>query len=155
MDRKETTGLNPMLSLKQQIEEKSEGLCTIGSGPGGIGVSSPHESEIYMSLIFEPEQVQDDVVFPELIEGYFVRAAGFDTETDQELTKEELEELLKESQNPITQKIADTVLALSEPQYISAEECADAFEIMAEEKMQEVYEETSEEFQPCMNCPTM
>ena len=30
MDRKETTGLNPMLSLRQQIEEKSEGLCNIG-----------------------------------------------------------------------------------------------------------------------------
>ena len=41
MDRKETTGLNPMLSLRQQIEEKSEGLCNIGPGPGGIGVSNP------------------------------------------------------------------------------------------------------------------
>ncbi|MBS5149633.1 MAG: hypothetical protein KHY76_01360 [Butyricicoccus pullicaecorum] len=151
MDRKETTGLNPMLSLKQQIEEKSEGLCNIGPGPGGIGASSPRESEIYMSLMFEPEPVQDGVVFPESVEGYFVRTAGFDTETDRELTKEELEKLLKESQNPTTQKIAGTILALSEPQYISTEECVNAFGVMAEEAMREVCEEP----QNGMNGPMM
>ena len=62
MDRKETTGLNPMLSLRQQIEEKSEGLCNIGPGPGGIGVSNPPGSEVYMLLMFEPKPVQDGVV---------------------------------------------------------------------------------------------
>ncbi len=141
MDRKETTGLNLMLSLRQQIEEKSEGLCSIDSGLGGIDASNPPASEIYMLLMFEPKLVQDGVVFPESVNGYFVRSAGFETETDRELTKEELEKLLKESQNPVTQKIANTILALSEPQYISTKECVDAFGIMADEKMQAVYEE--------------
>lgn len=141
MDRKETTGLNPMLSLRQQIEEKSEGLCNIGPGPGGIGVSNPLGSEVYMLLMFEPKPVQNGVVFPESVDGYSVRIAGFDVETDRELTKEELEQLLKENQNSTTQKIACTVLALSEPQYISTEECVNAFRIMAEEAMREVCEE--------------
>ena len=78
MDRKETTGLNPMLSLRQQIEEKSEGLCNIGPGPGGIGVSNPPGSEVYMLLMFEPKPVQDGVVFPESVDGYSVRIAGRD-----------------------------------------------------------------------------
>lgn len=151
MDRKETTGLNPMLSLRQQIEEKSEGLCNIGPGPGGIGVSNPSGSEVYMLLMFEPKPVQEGVVFPESVDGYSVRIAGFDEETDRELTKEELEQLLKESQNPTTQKIADTVLALSEPQYISTEECVNAFRIMADEETQEICEEP----QTGMNGPVM
>lgn len=151
MDRKETTGMNPMLSLKQQIEEKSEGLCNIGPGPGGIGVSNPPGSEVYMLLMFEPKPVQDGMVFPESVDGYSVRTAGFDTETDRELTKEELEKLLKESQNPTTQKIAGTVLALSKPHYISTEECVNAFGVMAEEAMREV----CEEHQTSMNGPMM
>lgn len=151
MERKEITGLNPMLSLKQQIEEKSEGLCNIGPGPGGIGVSNPPESEVYILLMFEPKPVQDGMVFPKSVDGYSVRTAGFDTETDRELTKEELEKLLKESQNPTTQKIVGTVLALSKPQYISTEECVNAFGVMAEEAMREV----CEEHQTGMNGPMM
>ena len=88
MDRKETTGLNPMLSLRQQIEEKSEGLCNIGPGPGGIGVSNPSGSEVYMLLMFEPKPVQEGVVFPESVDGYSVRIAGFDAETDRVLDGE-------------------------------------------------------------------
>ena len=69
-----------------------------------------------------------------------MRIAGFDAETDRELTKKELEQLLKEDQNPTTQKIAGTILALSEPQYISTEECVHAFRIMADEETQEMCE---------------
>ena len=90
MDRKETTGLNPMLSLRQQIEEKSEGLCNIGPGPGGIGVSNPPGSEVYMLLMFEPKPVQDGVVFPESVDGYSVRIAGVVDETDRALKLEGL-----------------------------------------------------------------
>lgn len=151
MNRKEMTGFNPMLSLRQQIEEMSGGLCRIGPGPGGIGTSNPLAAKIHLSLMFEPEQVQDGVVFPESTEGYFVRAAGFETETNRELTKEELEKLLKDSQDPVTQKIANTVLALSEPQYISTEECIDAFGIMADEELEEVYRAP----QPAMGGPAM
>ncbi len=140
-----------MLSLRQQIEEKSEGLCNIGPGPGGIGVSNPPGSEVYMLLMFEPKPVQDGVVFPESVDGYSVRIAGFDAETDRELTKKELEQLLKEDQNPTTQKIAGTILALSEPQYISTEECVNAFRIMADEETQEMCEKP----QTGMNGPVM
>ncbi len=54
--------------------------------------------------------------------------------TDRELTKKELEQLLKEDQNPTYTENRGYILALSEPQYISTEECVNAFRIMADEE---------------------
>ncbi len=51
MDRKETTGLNPMSVISDSKSKKrAKGCCNIGPGTRRIGVSNPPGSEVYMSL---------------------------------------------------------------------------------------------------------
>lgn len=148
---KQEEKINTLISIGQQIAENTGGLCRIGPGPGGLGVTNPKLSEICLLLVFDPEPVQDEVIFPESVEGYTVRTAGFETDTWRELSRDELQNLSAESKNPVTQKIADTVLALSNPQYVSTEECVEAFRQLADEETQEVCEEP----QTGMNGPVM
>lgn len=93
MKNEETIRVNHLLLLKQQVEEMSDGLCSIGAGAGGIGTSDPQESKIYILLAFEPDPVRNGIVFPKSVKGYNVRITGFEASTDRELTREELEEL--------------------------------------------------------------
>lgn len=148
---KQEKKMNTLISIGQQIAENTGGLCCIGPGPGGLGVTNPKSSEICLLLVFDPEPVQGDVLFPEFIEGYTVRTAGFEVDTWRELSRDELQKLSAESKNPATRKIADTVLALSNPQYVSTKECVEAFRQLADEETQEICEEP----QTGMNGPMM
>lgn len=55
MDRKEVIGSNSTLSLGQEIFDRTDGMCVIGSGPGGIGVTNPQGTKISLMLLFKPD----------------------------------------------------------------------------------------------------
>lgn len=59
MDRKEVIGSNPVLSLGQEIFDRTDGMCVIGPGPGGIGVTNPQGTKISLMLLFKPNPIQD------------------------------------------------------------------------------------------------
>lgn len=134
-DRKE----NRLMVLVEELENRTEGLCRAGAGPGGIGVSASEETGIGVYLVFDPPAVQGDVVFPEETGEYMVRTCAFHRADGRELTGEELGEAMK-SENPSARKVAEALMELiGERLCVSREECLEAFGQLAERELAEVY----------------
>ena len=91
---------NPMLELRDMIYEKTEGMCLLGIGPYGIGMSVAPESEIQLYLHFEPEQYNEQETFPADVKEYMVKVIGC-IGKEEISSKEDLEEF-KVSENKET-----------------------------------------------------
>lgn len=153
MDRKELIETNPILSLGQEIFDRTDGMCVIGPGPGGIGVTIPKESKISLLLLFEPYPVYDAGVLPDGKPELEVRVAGFCMGIKRELSEDAVKELMKEEQDPITRKIASAVLELSgESRKVSYEQYDEAFGVLADWEIGQKDEILE---QPALSGPTM
>ena len=131
---------NEILQLAELIEEKTEGLCRIGTGAGGIGVSTDHQAYFSVYLEFDPPLLQEEELFSKQVEQYQITVCAYD-EMDKRMTIDELEELTK-GENPVASKVAKAVLALSKtPLHVSAETCQEAFSVLTDRQMQEIYGE--------------
>lgn len=140
-DRKE----NRLMAFVEELENRTEGLCRAGAGPGGIGISASGEAGIGVCLVFDPPAVQGDVVFPEEAGEYTVRTCAFHRADGRELTGEELGEAVK-SENLPARKVAEALMGLmGERLCVSREECLEAFGQLAERELAEVYGEAEPE----------
>lgn len=152
MDRENRIAANPLLSLEQEIFDKTDGMCRIGPGPGGIGVTNPQESGICLLLLFEPDPVKDA---GELAGGgsrMEVTVAGYDPVRWCRLPEDAVKEMEVEKENPVTRKIALAVRELSGiPRQISYGQYEEAFALLADWEIQEA--ETAEK--PALSGPVM
>lgn len=127
---------NPMLELADRIAEKTDGLCQVGPGPYGFGVSNQHQSKIGIIIGTDPDMVQDSTILPADVEGYEVSVVGFHTDERRIVSPEEIEAAARDSSDPATQKIALALRELSgEKLWISTKDCSEAFDVMAQREM--------------------
>lgn len=127
---------NPLLKLRKEIYEHTEGLCTLGPGPGGIGVENKGGTEISLILSFFPSPVQNDVIFPEEIQEYGIELNAYVHGIGRYLNKAELESAQNSDVYEI-QKIIETILFFRhQPIRVTREECVEAFDIMIREEME-------------------
>ena len=153
MDRKELIETNPILSLGKEIFDRTDGMCEIGPGPGGIGVTVPQGSKISLLLLFEPYPVYDAGILPDGKSEIEVRVAGFGMGIKRELSEDAVKALMKEGQDPITRKIASAVLERSgESRKVTRDQYDEAFDVLADWEMGQE-DETLEP--PALNGPSM
>jgi hypothetical protein len=153
MDRKELIETNPILALGKEIFDRTDGMCVIGPGPGGIGVTVPQGSKISLLLLFEPYPVYDAGILPDGKSEIEVRVAGFGMGIKHELSENTVKALMKEGQDPITRKIASAVLELSgESRKVTRDQYDEAFDVLVDWEMGQEEENLG---QPELNGPSM
>ena len=67
---------NKMLSLVNELYQRSTGMCRAGAGPYGIGVSVVEDTPIDVFFTFDPDPVLDCKILPEEIPEYTVGVIG-------------------------------------------------------------------------------
>ena len=126
---------NRMVLLAEQLRELTNGVCIMGPGPYGIGVSTDAASSLQTVLQLSPDPfLEENFGMPgeqeckAEIRG-FVGNGGCDREY---LSQEELREL-SQGDDPIARMVAEAVLRIngSEP-VVTVRECNDAFDILAD-----------------------
>lgn len=153
MDRENRIAANPLLSLGQEIFTKTNGMCRMGPGPGGIGVTNPQESRICLVLLFQPALMKDAGVLAGSGSGMEVTVAGYDPGRWRRLPDDVVKEMEGEKENPITRKIASAVRELSGmPMHISYGQYEEAFALLADWELQQ---ETETAEKPALGGPVM
>lgn len=126
---------NRMVLLAEQLRELTHGVCIMGPGPYGIGVSTDAASSLQTVLQLSPDPfLEENFGMPgeqeckAEIRG-FVGNGGCDREY---LSQEELREL-SQGDDPVARMVAEAVLRIngSEP-VVTVRECNDAFDILAD-----------------------
>ena len=126
---------NRMVLLAEQLRELTHGVCIMGPGPYGIGVSTDAASSLQTVLQLSPDPfLEENFGIPgeqeckTEIRG-FVGDGGCDREY---LSQKKLREL-SQGDDPIARMVAEAVLRIngSEP-VVTVRECNDAFDILAD-----------------------
>ena len=137
--------INPLIALDEQIREMTDDLCYLIPGPGGIGMVIPQQSHVYGFLVYEPEPVLNDVVFPEEIPKYVITVGVRSAETQKEMSTEELQEQILSSCYE-TAVMAGMLLKFKDIRMtVARESCSEAFGILADRIMKEVEAERMEQ----------
>ena len=126
---------NRMVLLAEQLRELTHGVCIMGPGPYGIGVSTDAASSLQTVLQLSPDPfLEENFGMPgeqeckAEIRG-FVGDGGCDREY---LSQEELREI-SQGDDSAARMVAEAVLRIngSEP-VVTVRECNDAFDILAD-----------------------
>ena len=126
---------NRMVLLAEQLRELTNGVCIMGPGPYGIGVSTDAASSLQTVLQLSPDPfLEENFGMPgeqeckAEIRG-FVGDGGCDREY---LSQEELREI-SQGDDSAARMVAEAVLRIngSEP-VVTVRECNDAFDILAD-----------------------
>ena len=135
---------NPLIELDKQIRELTNDLSYLTPGPGGIGMVIPQQSHIYGFLIYEPQPVLNDVVFPEEIPKYVITVGVRSTETQKEISIDKLQEQTSSACNE-TVAMARMLVKLKDIRMtVARESCLEAFGIFADRIMKEIEAESME-----------
>ena len=116
---------NKMLSLVNELYQRSTGMCRAGAGPYGIGVSVVEDTPIDVFFTFDPDPVLDCKILPEEIPEYTVGVIGSWSGERKYLSREEVGQLLSAS-DPKTW-------------IVSCADCQEAFGILADAEMREAF----------------
>ena len=135
---------NPLIELDKQIRESTNDLSYLTPGPGGIGMVIPQQSHVYGFLIYEPQPVLNDVVFPEEIPEYVITVGVRSTETKKEISIDKLQEQTSSACNE-TVAMARMLVKLKDIRMtVARESCLEAFGIFADRIMKEMEAESME-----------
>lgn len=130
---------NQMLSLINGLYQRSAGMCSAGAGPYGIGTSVVEDALIGVCFSFEPDPVLDCKILPDEIPEYTVSVVGFWNGEHKYLSSVEVEQLLS-NPNPKTRVLAETLQYFEGKTWtMSCAECQEAFKILADAEMREVF----------------
>ena len=91
---------NKMLSLVNELYQRSIGMCRAGAGPYGIGVSVVEDTPIDVFFTFDPDPVLDCKILPEEIPEYTVGVIGSWSGERKYLSREEVGQLLPRTRRP-------------------------------------------------------
>ena len=126
---------NRVVLLAEQLRELTHGICIMGPGPYGIGVSTDMASPLTVILQLTPDPFEEgDIRLP----GEQTCTAEIRAFTEQQraartyLTKEELV-AFSLGAHPAARIVAEAVLRMNESDHIvTTQECDDAFGILAD-----------------------
>ena len=126
---------NKMVLLAEQLRELTHGVCIMGAGPYGIGVSTDAASSLRTVLQLTPDPfLEENFGLPgeqeckaEMLG--FVGGGGCDREY---LSQEELREI-SQGDDPAARMVAEAVLRINESEpVVTVQECNDAFAVLAD-----------------------
>ena len=122
--------INPLLSISADISVRTHGLCSVGPGPGGIGISNPLVSEIALMLSLDPVRVSRGKAM-----GFAASVSAVCRASRAGLSDADLQRLLSRC-GCITRDLAETALYFSGRSfYIPAYDYYHAFSYLAETEM--------------------
>ena len=127
---------NTMIQICRKINELTDGLCYVGASPNGFGTVNLHNSEIDLIIDSNIDMVSGEIIFPDEVEGYEVSVVGWNDAANRNMTEDELQGLSEQSYNPHTQLII-SALSKFQTQYISTEDCQEAFSALASLELDE------------------
>lgn len=130
---------NKMLSLVNELYQRSIGMCRAGAGPYGIGVSVVEDTPIDVFFTFDPDPVLNCKILPEEIPEYTVGVIGSWSGERKYLSREEVEQLLSAS-DPKTRILAEMLRYFEGKTWIvSCADCQEAFGILVDAEMREAF----------------
>ena len=130
---------NKMLSLVNELYQRSTGLCRAGAAPYGIGVSVVDDYRIDVFFTFDPDPVLDCKILPEDIPEVSVAVIGSWSGERKYLSREEVGQLLSAS-DPKTRILAEMLRYFEGKTWIvSCADCQEAFGILADAEMREAF----------------
>lgn len=130
---------NQMIFLVNELYMRSGGICKAGAGPGGIGISVEDNSPLEVCFSFEPKPALDCRILPEEIPEYTVGVVGLWHGMHKYLAPGEVEQLLHSSDQK-TRMLAETLRHFEGKNWtVSRSECLEAFEVLADAEMSEVF----------------
>lgn len=144
MELKQEKKGNIMLDLIEKIQQQTEGMCTVGSGPYGFGITNSNLADIGICFHFNPDPIDRETIFPEWLQDYEVCLVAFGKASQRALGAEEVAALTQDK-NAATAKVATLVEELSgQPYHVTREECVDAFDILTRQALEEAGMEMGE-----------
>lgn len=132
---------NRIIGLVNHIEQMTDGQCTVGAGPFGLGVSNIKDSEI---SLFIHERPMFYPIFPEeqAATQSTITVMACRNDTGEVLSSDELHVYRTSDHDEVTRAIAKTVDKLSKtPVMVTKEEYDAAYEILADRQLTKVYGE--------------
>ena len=130
---------NKMLSLVNELYQRSAGMCRAGAGPYGIGVSVVEDTPFDVFFTFDPDPVLDCKILPEEIPEYTVGVICSWSGERKYLSREEVGQLLSAS-DPKTRILAEMLRYFEGKTWIvSCADCQEAFGILADAEMREAF----------------
>ncbi len=126
---------NRMVLLAEQLRELTHGICKMGPGPYGIGVSTDAVSPLTAILLLTPNPFEEgDVRLPDdqnctaEMRAYTKEQMALRTY----LTKDELT-AFSQGDDPAARIVAEAILRMNESNpVVTVQECNDAFGILAD-----------------------
>lgn len=132
---------NRIIGLVNDIEQMTDGQCSVGTGPYGLGVGDPKGSEI---SLFIHEKPMFYPTFPEVQTAAqsTITVMACRNDTGEVLLPDDLYVYRSSEHDESTQMIAKTVEELSKtPVVVTKEEYDAAYEILADRQLTKVYGE--------------
>ena len=126
---------NKMVLLAEQLRELTHGICTMGPGPYGIGVSTDAASSLRAVLQLSPDPFLEENFGMSGEQECKAEMLGFvgDGGCGREyLSQEELRKI-SQGDDPAARMVAEAVLRINESKpAVTVRECNDAFDILAD-----------------------
>lgn len=126
---------NKMVLLAEQMRELTHGVCIMGPGPYGLGVSTDAASSLRTVLQLSPDPfLEENFGLPD---GQECRAEmlGFieDGGSSREYLSQDKLRGIRQSGSPAARMVAEAILKINESQpAVTVRECNDAFDILAD-----------------------
>ena len=126
---------NRMVLLAEQLRELTHGICKMGPGPYGIGVSTDAVSPLTAILLLTPDPFEEgDVRLPD-DQNYTAEMCAYTKEQwalRTYLTRDELT-AFSQGDDPAARIVAEAILRMNESNpVVTVQECNDAFGILAD-----------------------
>lgn len=127
---------NPIIQMTEDIERLTAGLCTVGAGPSGFGVSNQNDSTIGIFIREEPKFFPVASDSPECSEGK-LSVQAFDKISGETLSRTYVETLLEYSCGESTKTICNAYMELeANPIQATRAEYEEAYGILADKALE-------------------
>ncbi len=138
---------NKLVRFTEQFRELTRGVCTMGPGPYGIGVSTDTVSPLRAILLLTPDPFEENSHLPDGQECAAEMRAYVEAhrQLGKYLSQDELLEF-SQGDDPAASIVAEAVIRMNETKsVVTVRECLDAFDILADREINDRLERTGEE----------
>lgn len=126
---------NPVCLLADCVEHLSDGLCTLGAGPYGIGIDNDNRSTIGLVIRETPRffPVEESDVQPE---ESVLTIEAYHKNDDSVVSEKEASEIMRRKQNDETEQVASAFLTLAKIElHVLKEDYEEAFSAFADRSL--------------------
>ena len=124
---------NKMVLLAEQLRELTHGVCIMGPGPYGIGVSTDAASSLQAILQLSPDPFLEENFGLPGEQECKAEIRGFVGNGGCEYLSQEELRTISRGDDPAARMVAEAVLRINESEpVVTVQECNDAFDILAD-----------------------